>query len=40
MILAAEALTDPQKRVTLCFAGLQYLGKSYNFLSDIIFPDA
>ena len=39
MILTGEALTDPNKRVTLCFAGLQYLGKSYNFLSDIVFLD-
>lgn len=39
MILAPDALTGPEKRVTLCFAGLQYMSKSYNFLSDIIFQD-
>lgn len=39
MIMAGEALADSPKRVTLCVAGLQYLGKSYNILSDILFPD-
>jgi hypothetical protein len=39
MIIAEEALTDPIKRVTLCFAGLQYMASSYNFLSDQIFPE-
>lgn len=36
MILAPEALTDPNKRVTLCFGGLAYMGKSYNFLAETI----
>jgi hypothetical protein len=39
MIIAENALTDPIKRVTLCFAGLQYMAISYNFLSDQIFPE-
>jgi hypothetical protein len=39
MIMAGEALADPNKRITLCFSGLQYLGKSYNFLSETLFPD-
>jgi hypothetical protein len=37
MIMAGEALSDPDKRITLCFSGLQYLGKSYNFLSETLF---
>lgn len=39
MILAGEALTDPSKRGTLCFAGLQYMGKSYNFLAETVSLD-
>jgi hypothetical protein len=38
MIVAGEALAGPEKRVTLCFAGLNYLGRSYNFLSGTLFP--
>lgn len=37
MILAPQALTGPEKRQTLCFAGVQYLGRSYNFLTKVIF---
>jgi hypothetical protein len=36
MVLAPQALTDPEKRLTLCFAGVQYLGRSYNFLSSVL----
>jgi hypothetical protein len=37
MIVVPEAIADPPKRTTLCFAGLQYLGTSYNFLVNIVF---
>lgn len=33
-VLAPDTLLDPPKRLTLCCAGLQYLGKCYNLLSD------
>jgi len=33
-VLAPDALLDPPKRLTLCFVGLQYLGRCFNLLSD------
>ncbi len=33
-VLAPDALLDPPKRLTLCFYGLNYLGRCYNLLSD------
>jgi hypothetical protein len=37
MIIAPLAIADEPKRTTLCFAGLQYLGKSYNYLAALTF---
>ena len=37
MILVPDALTNPEKRIILCFFGLRYLGLSYNFLSKVTF---
>ena len=36
MIVAPQALTDADKRLTFCFAGVQYLGRSYNFLAKVL----
>jgi hypothetical protein len=37
MIVAPQALTDSDKRLTFRFAGLQYLGRSYNVLAKVVF---
>ena len=39
MILLSEGFAVPEKRLTLYCAGLDYLGRSYNFLSQIVFPE-
>jgi hypothetical protein len=36
MIVAPQALTDADKRLTFRFAGVQYLGRSYNFLAKVL----
>jgi hypothetical protein len=37
MIMVPEAIADDPKRTTLRFAGMQYLGKSYNFLLKLAY---
>jgi len=36
-VLCPESLMDPPKRLTFCFAGLSYLTRCYNLLSDEVF---
>ena len=35
-VIGPEVLHSPEKRITFCFFGLNYLGRCYNFLSDKI----
>lgn len=37
MIMAPQAIADEPKRITLCVAGLQYLGRCYNYLAEATF---